>query len=59
VPVWILTGVAGLLGKHSVAQRLCGSLQVDITKTREMLGWAPPVSVDEALLKTAQYFKKI
>ena len=30
-------------------QRLCGNLQVDISKTRQLLGWAPPVSVDEGL----------
>ncbi len=45
-----------LLGKQALAQRLCGSLQVDISKTRELLSWTPPVSVDEALRKTAEYF---
>lgn len=30
-------------------QRLCGSLQVDISKARQLLGWAPPVTVDEGL----------
>jgi nucleoside-diphosphate-sugar epimerase len=43
-----------LMGKRAIAQRLCGNLQVDITKTCDLLGWAPPVSVDEALLQTAQ-----
>lgn len=47
---------AALLGKREVAQRLCGSLQVDISKTREILGWRPPVSIDEALRKTAEDF---
>jgi nucleoside-diphosphate-sugar epimerase len=47
---------ARLLGKQALAQRLCGSLQVDISKTRELLSWTPPVSVDEALGKTAKYF---
>jgi nucleoside-diphosphate-sugar epimerase len=28
---------------------LCGSLQVDISKARTLLGWEPPVSVDEGL----------
>ncbi len=28
-----------LKGKPDVAQRLCGSLQVDIEKTRRLLGW--------------------
>lgn len=52
---WLEFG-ARLLGKQALAQRLCGSLQVDISKTRELLGWTPPVSVDEGLRKTAEYF---
>lgn len=49
VPAGLLTGAAQLLGRPGVAQRLCGSLQVDITKTRTLLGWTPPVTVDDAL----------
>lgn len=45
-----------LLGKRDIAQRLLDSLQVDINKTREVLSWSPPVSVDEALKKTAKDF---
>lgn len=56
VPSWLLRTGAGLLGKQALAQRLCGSLQVDIRKTRELLGWVPPVSVDQALAKTAEDF---
>lgn len=52
-PVLIKLGAA-LVGKPAVAQRLCGSLQVDISKTRQLLGWSPPVSVDEGLKKAAQ-----
>ena len=42
-----------LLGKRAITQHLCGNLQVDISKTRDLLGWVPPVSVDEALRQTA------
>jgi len=56
VPAWLLEFGARLLCKQDLAQRLCGSLQVDISKTRELLGWTPPVSVDEGLRKTAEYF---
>ncbi len=56
VPAAWLDGAARLLGKGAVAQRLCGSLQVDIEKTRGMLGWTPPVTVDEALRETARHF---
>jgi nucleoside-diphosphate-sugar epimerase len=49
VPVPLLRAGAALLGKRDVAQRLLGNLQVDITHTRETLGWTPPISVDEGL----------
>jgi len=57
VPVWLLQMAASLLGKRAVAQRLCSSLQLDITKTRQLLNWTPLVSVDDALHKTAQYYR--
>lgn len=56
LPPALLQAGAAMLGKRSVAQRLLGSLQVDISKTRTQLGWDPPVSVDEALRKTAAHF---
>jgi len=49
VPVSVLRFVASLLGKKEVSQRLLGSLQVDISKTRDLLGWTPPLSVEEGL----------
>ena len=39
-------------------QRLCDSLQVDISKTQRVLGWIPPVGVDDALKETARYFRQ-
>lgn len=53
-PVAALWLGAAMLGKRSIYQRLCGSLQVDIRKTQELLGWTPPVSVDEGLRRTAE-----
>jgi len=49
VPVGLMTFVAGLLGKRDVADRLFGSLQVDSSKARDLLGWTPVVSMDEGL----------
>jgi nucleoside-diphosphate-sugar epimerase len=49
VPVWALQAGASLLGKGDAVQRLCGNLRVDISKARSLLGWAPPVSVEEGL----------
>ncbi|MNF38769.1 GDP-6-deoxy-D-mannose reductase [compost metagenome] len=55
-PVSLMRGIARLLGKEKITDRLCGSLEVDISKNRELLGWIPPVSVDNALLNTAKHY---
>ena len=44
---------AAMVGKRDVAQRLCGSLQVNIEKTRRLMGWTPPLSLDEGLKRAA------
>lgn len=49
IPVSILETVAGLLGKKAAVRKLCGNLEVDIGKARELLSWTPPVSLDEGL----------
>ncbi len=49
VPAWALRVGTSLLGKNGLGQRLCGNLQVDISKARSLLGWVPPVSVEEGL----------
>ena len=51
-PSWLKLAAA-MVGKRDVAQRLCGSLQVDIEKTRRLLGWTPPLSLDEGLRRAA------
>ena len=56
VPVGLITLGAKMIWRPSIAQRLCGSLQVDIGKTKELLGWSPPVSVDEGLRRTAEHW---
>lgn len=52
-PVGLLKLGATLLGKPEIYQRLCGSLQVDIGKTRQLLGWTPPLTVDDGLRRAA------
>jgi nucleoside-diphosphate-sugar epimerase len=49
VPVWALQAGASILGRGGDVQRLCGNLQVDISKARRLLDWQPPVTVDEGL----------
>jgi nucleoside-diphosphate-sugar epimerase len=56
IPAWLMSGVAALLGKRALSDRILGSLQVDISKNRQLLGWTPPVTLDKALSLTAQHF---
>ncbi|MGV6806827.1 MAG: NAD-dependent epimerase/dehydratase family protein, partial [bacterium] len=49
VPAWVLQSFGTLFRKKDIAQRLCGSLQVDITRARTVLGWEPPMSVNDSL----------
>jgi UDP-glucose 4-epimerase len=57
VPAFVLEWGATLLGKRAVAQRLIGSLQVDIEKTRRLLGWTPPLTLDQGLKKAVEGMK--
>ncbi len=56
IPVPVLKAMARAAGKSGMVERLCGSLQVDITKAREVLGWKPPLTVDEGLARVAAGF---
>lgn len=49
VPQKLMSFGLRVLGKTDLSRRLFGSLQVDITMVRNVLGWSPPVSVDEGL----------
>jgi nucleoside-diphosphate-sugar epimerase len=56
VPVPALRLLGRLAGRAAELDRLCGSLVVDITPAKRELGWTPPVSVDEGLLRTAAWY---
>ena len=57
LPPVVLKLGAALLNKPGIYQRLCGSLQLDIAKTRHLLDWSPPVTVDEGLRRAAEGFR--
>ncbi|MBD8123300.1 SDR family oxidoreductase [Pseudomonas lutea] len=56
VPESLIMLGATLLGRKSAAERVLGSLRVDIGKTRERLQWQPPVSAEDGLKKTVEHF---
>jgi nucleoside-diphosphate-sugar epimerase len=55
LPERLLQLVGSLLRKREVIQRVCASLQVDIEKNREILGWTPPVDWQVAMRQTADH----
>lgn len=56
VPVWMLEAGAALLGRRAAVQRLCSSLQVDGSKARQLLGWAPPLTLEEGLRRAVREY---
>ncbi|WAB99438.1 SDR family oxidoreductase [Pseudomonas putida] len=56
VPPALLQSAANLVGRHDLAQRLLGSLQVDIAKNQLLLGWRPPFTLQQGLDATARAF---
>lgn len=56
VPAGIIAGTAALFGKSAMANRVLGSLQVDINHTKSTLGWKPVVTMQESINKTVAHF---
>jgi nucleoside-diphosphate-sugar epimerase len=56
VPQALLQAVAKVLGKSAQASRVLGSLQVDISHTKQVLGWAPVIGMQQALNNTVSDF---
>jgi nucleoside-diphosphate-sugar epimerase len=58
LPISLLSVIARIFGKSAALQRLCGNLQVDITETVDVLGWKPPIDVDEGLRRAVVQWRK-
>jgi nucleoside-diphosphate-sugar epimerase len=54
VPLPWMSRVAQALGQGAVTQRLFDSLEVDIDKNRQLLGWQPSTRMADALAATAR-----
>jgi UDP-glucose 4-epimerase len=55
-PPALLWKLSRLLGKGSEMQRLCSSLVIDRQKTTAFLNWRPPLSFNEGLHRTTEWF---
>jgi nucleoside-diphosphate-sugar epimerase len=56
VPERLLRLGAKAVGKSSVVDRLLGSLQVDITPAKSLLGWTPVETVEAAVMRSTAHF---
>lgn len=54
VPVSWMMALAMLLGKQSMAEKLFCSLQVDIEKAKDLLGWQPITTMSQQLAQIAK-----
>jgi nucleoside-diphosphate-sugar epimerase len=52
VPSGILKALCKIAGKSEELKKLTGSLLVDSTKIRTLLGWQPPFTMEEGIRKT-------
>lgn len=57
VPPGLLSFGARILGKSDVANRLLGSLQVDVVPTQVALKWTPAVTPRAAIYQTVAHYK--
>lgn len=58
IPIQALRWGFALLRREGMGQQLCGSLQIDASKARTMLGWRPQVSATDALRESARQWLK-
>ena len=59
VPVGMLAAGARMLGQRGAFESLCGSLQIDISRAREVLGWHPVKSLEEELGETVRWYRDL
>ena len=50
----ILTTLCKIVGKSEELEKLTGSLLVDSSKIRNLLGWKPPFSLEEGIKRTVK-----
>jgi len=59
VPLSFFRFVFNLIGKTDLIQRLFGNLQVDIVKTKQVLGWKPPFTMEQSLQRMQKQSKGV
>jgi len=57
VPPAALRLVGRIIGRSEAVERLLGTLQVDASRLRTLLGWGPPFTLDQGLVETARWYR--
>jgi nucleoside-diphosphate-sugar epimerase len=57
VPPAALRLAGRMTGRGQAIERLAGTLQVDASRLRTLLGWTPPFSLGQGLLETARWYR--
>jgi nucleoside-diphosphate-sugar epimerase len=58
-PRVLLKGAATVAGKSEAYEKLCGSLELDATKIRRLLGWQPRTSFETGIEQTVRWFQLV
>ena len=58
VPLFALKTLGKFTGKSMEVERLTGSLQIDSSKIRKVLGWKPPFTLEEGIAETVKWYLK-
>lgn len=56
LPKFLLKSIFSVLGKSSEYSRLTNSLEIDIEKSKLLLGWVPLFDIDKCLKDTVNDF---
>tara|TARA_B100000614_G_scaffold236400_1_gene233905 strand:- start:2239 stop:2937 length:699 start_codon:yes stop_codon:yes gene_type:complete len=59
VPIPLLQIFGKLTGRTQDVERLVGNLQIDITYTCSTLGWTPPLSVEDGIFETIEWYRSL
>lgn len=57
IPLTVLRLGSRLIGKPRAYDGLCGSFQLDISQTKQKLGWRPPFSLQDEIAATVAWFQ--
>ena len=57
IPLTVLRLGSRLIGKPRSYDGLCGSFQLDLSQTKQGLGWRPPFSLQDEIAATAAWFQ--